>query len=421
MDLGNMRVWFTEIGEPLPLEKDVRLHRYGVLTRSLTRYGHEVTWWTSGFSHMPKRHIVCHDTVVRWEGVTIRLLKGLGYKRNVSATRVMHQLLFARKFYRLADECEQPDVIVTPIPTLEVAKKAILFGRRAGIPVIVDIRDEWPDELVDLAPRWMQPWMRLMMFPYFRAMSYICRNAEGIIGVSRSCLHYGLSFAGREASGRDMVLPIGYRSTPEYDRDKVEAARRWWREQGVRVDAFVCCFFGTIGNFFDLNTVIRAARILQQEFDLQMVLCGDGSRLDDYKDAAVGLDNVLFPGWVDEPKIVALMQLAHVGLAPYGAQTRMSLPNKPFEYFAGGLPVVSSIQGELKEILAQYDCGRTYDPDSEENLCAILRELHASPAVRLEMGCRGRRLLEERFSSERVAESLHQYLLKIVNDFQKTG
>jgi hypothetical protein len=30
-----MRLLFTEIGEPLPMEADVRLHHYGVLTRAL--------------------------------------------------------------------------------------------------------------------------------------------------------------------------------------------------------------------------------------------------------------------------------------------------------------------------------------------------------------------------------------------------
>lgn len=410
-----MRIWFTEIGEPLPLERDTRLYRYGMLTRALALYGHEVTWWASGFSHISKQHIVHQDTLVQWNGVSLRLLKGPGYQRNISAARVIHQLHFARRFYRLAEGCDLPDVIVTPVPTLEVAKKAVRFGSRAGIPVIVDIRDEWPDEFVDLAPRWLRPWMRILLFPYFRAMAYICRNATGIIGVSRSFLQYGLTFAGRGASGRDRVLPIGYLGSPECDQEKVDAARGWWLAQGVRADAFVCCFFGTIGKFFDLETVIRAARNLRREFDVQMVLCGAGSSLDGYRAMASGLDNVLFPGWVDEPKIVALMQLAHAGLAPYGAQTRMSLPNKPFEYFAGGLPVVSSIQGELKDLLLQYDCGRTYEPGSVENLCVILRELHASPDHHREMGMRGRRLLEERFSSERVAESFHRYLVKIVS------
>lgn len=53
-----MKLWFTEIGEPLPNEKDVRLHRYGMLTKALAALGHDVVWWTSSFSHAVKKKCV---------------------------------------------------------------------------------------------------------------------------------------------------------------------------------------------------------------------------------------------------------------------------------------------------------------------------------------------------------------------------
>jgi hypothetical protein len=49
-----MKVWIVEIGEPLPVEHDVRLLRYGLLTKELAKYGHEVVWWTSSFSMLQK-------------------------------------------------------------------------------------------------------------------------------------------------------------------------------------------------------------------------------------------------------------------------------------------------------------------------------------------------------------------------------
>jgi glycosyltransferase involved in cell wall biosynthesis len=129
---------------------------------------------------------------------------------------------------------------------------------------------------------------------------------------------------------------------------------------------------------------------------IQFVLCGDGSSLKQYKKLALQTPSVLFPSWVEASKITALMEIAEVGLAPYAANTRMSLPNKPFEYFAGGLPVVSSIQGELKQILADNDCGRTYDPDSVESLCDAIRELHSSETLRMDMGRRAKKVVGKR-------------------------
>lgn len=413
-----MRIWFTEIGEPLPLERDARLYRYGMLTQSLARYGHEVSWWTSSFSHVSKRHVTDQDSNVTLNDVNIHLLKGPGYKRNVSISRVFHQMHFARKFYRLANNPEMPDVIIAPVPTLEVAKKAVLFGKRKKIPVIVDIRDEWPDEFVDLAPKFLRQFVRVLMTPYFKNMTYICKNATAIIGVSRSFRDYALSFAQRDAGRYDRVFPIGYSVSSSLDQKKIELAKDWWISSGVKREAFVCCFFGTIGKFFDLGVIIQAAKKLSIEFPIQVVLCGNGSRLDFFKKVAADADFIFFPDWVDEPKIRALMDLAHVGLAPYRANSRMSLPNKPFEYFAGSLPVVSSIQGELRELLDKYQCGRTYNPESVEDLCSILRDLRAAPTLCHEMGMRGRMLLEQEFSMERIANSFNDFLVDVVDDFR---
>lgn len=402
----------------MPLEKDARLYRYGMLTRSLARFGHEVSWWTSSFSHTSRAQVLDRDEDVKHENVTLRILCGPGYKRSVSVARVVHQRHFAKKFYSLADKNETPDVIITPVPTLEVAKKAVLLGKRKRIPVIVDIRDEWPDEFVDLAPQALRPIARLLLLPYFRTMAYICKNATGIIGVSKSFQSYGLSFAKREAGKYDGVFPIGYSSDKSVDRSKIDEAISWWVSQGISRQSFVCCFFGTVGNFFNLEVVINAVKKLSNKFKIQVVICGNGSRLEYYKKLAADEESILFPGWVNEPKIMALMELAHVGLAPYAAETRMSLPNKPFEYFAGGLPVVSSIQGELKQLLEKHQCGRTYNPESADELVLILSELNSSPVLCREMGNRARNLLNEDFSIARIAASFNGYLLDVVEGFK---
>ena len=152
-------------------------------------------------------------------------------------------------------------------------------------------------------------------------MHYICQNATGIIGTSHRQLEYGLSFAGRAKNDNDEVFPHGYFSR-KLSAEKTADATRWWKEKGIKEDAFVCCFFGTIGKFFDLTTVIKAAEILSKEFSIQIVLCGNGSGFKKYQKMAASVDSVYLPGWVDGPKITGLMQLSHVGLAPYAASSK---------------------------------------------------------------------------------------------------
>jgi len=405
-----MKIWILEIGEPLPLEKDVRLHRYGQFSKFLaSQAGHQVTWWTSSFSHAPKIHLVEKDSEKTEGNWRLKLLKGPGYKKNVSFARIRHQKHFAQRFSQLAAGEEQPDLIIAPVPTIENAKAAIDFGLRHNIPVIVDIRDLWPDELRDLAPSLLRPVAKILLFKAYQKIKYVCKNASGLMAVSQSYLDYGLKVAQRQQGDRDLVFPLGY-SNKEFSQDKMQEAEQWVDDLAIRSDELVVCFFGTIGNYFDLETVINAARKLKKEFPVRFILGGHGSRLDQYKHQAQDLPEIQFPGWLNGPQIQTVMKKSHVGLAPYSKEAKMSLPNKPFEYMAGGLPIASSIQGELKAIINQNQCGISYQADSVDSLCSALRQFQQNPKEREKMGQNAKNLLKNHFNTDKIFANVNSHL-----------
>ncbi|HYH79436.1 MAG TPA: glycosyltransferase family 4 protein [Longimicrobium sp.] len=413
-----LKIWILEIGEPLPMETDVRMKRYGQLSQFLASRGHDVTWWASSFSHTPKQHFSATDQDVDHQGVRLRLIRGPGYRRNVSLARIWHNQHFARRFAERAPTCEEPDLIIAPIPTIEAAAEAVRFANRNDIAILTDIRDLWPDEITGRVPGPLRPFARLALSRAYRQMSYVCRNVDGIMGVSNSYIDYGLKFAGRARGELDFFVPLGYSGRPVEPR-KLEEALTWCKDKGVRDDAFVICFFGKIGHFFDLETVIEAARRLgtdlPKERPVQFVLGGDGSELERFKVLGKGIPSVLFLGWLDAPKIAAVMQLSKAGLAPYRRDANMTLPNKPFEYMAGGLPLISSIQRELPELLERHRCGLTYRADSVAGLCAAIRSLYENEPGRAELGARARRLFEDRFQTETIFADLEEKFQALVS------
>lgn len=409
-----MNIWVLEIGEPLPIEGKVRQHRYGQFTRALSSFGHDVTWWTSSFSHAPKKNFVDKDEERIINGVRLKLMYSEGYRRNVSLARIRHNRLMADKFKKWAARVTTPDLVIAPVPTIETAEACVQYASEKKVPVLLDIRDLWPDELKNLAPEILRPLARMALTRSYRRMGQICRQATGIMGVSQSYMEYGLEFAGRPAGTLDCVFPLGYASLP-VSPESMPAAREWTRQIGLDPSAFICCFFGTIGRYFDLGTVIGAAKILEKEFKVQFLLGGDGSSIENFRAMASGVSSVIFPGWLDAPKLAAVMEISKAGLAPYAKGAAMSLPNKPFEYMAGGLPVVSSIQHELKDILAENLCGKTYRADSVDELCQVIRELRTNDVERIRMGQNGRRLLEEKFATEKVFQRMNEHFTRVVN------
>jgi len=414
-----MRIWVVEIGETLPIEKNARLLRYGLFTRELAnRYHHDITWWTSGFSHFQRRHVCAKDQEVRVDAVNLRIIKGLGYKSSVSVRRILHQKNFASQFSKRFSQYSKPDLVICSVPTIENAYWAVRKSLEYNIPVLIDIRDEWPDELVDVAPALFRPLVKFCLRRSFNKMHFICKNATGIIAVSKNFQEYALNFAGRESVLADGVFPLGYPETTK--RVSTEAGRQWWTKIGVDEKKMICCFFGTIGNFFNLDTIIDVAERLNGKYQAQFVLCGSGQKLKYYKKKAHNLSNVIFPGFVDGNKISALMEMADIGLAPYAQGTKMSMPNKVFEYMAGGLPLVSSIQGEITQILEKHHCGITYDAESTEQLTFVIQKLYDHPDLRKQMGKNGEKLFLDKYTTEKIVQKFNAHICEVVEKYQRS-
>ena len=176
------------VGEPLPSVDagNPRLLRTGVLAERLAGRGHEVDWWTSTFDHYRKRQRSPMDASYLWRGINIRMLKSVGYRRNVSPRRFVEHFQIARKFALQVRRGPRPDVILASLPTLELAVACVRFGREAGVPVLVDVRDLWPDAIIDLAPPSLRPLAGAMLWWMDSAAEEALRDCTGIIGVSLS-------------------------------------------------------------------------------------------------------------------------------------------------------------------------------------------------------------------------------------------
>lgn len=409
-----MDIWIIEIGEPLPIESGARLFRYGQFTKALGEYGHDVTWWASSFSHSPKKQLVGKDTDLDLESFRLRLIHGPGYKNNISLARIHHQRHFAERFIRLAEKSPKPDLIISTVPTIESAYAAAQYAGKRNIPFLVDIRDLWPDEIRDLAPSFLRPLAEQLLRKSYSRMRQICRSATGILAVSESYLRYGLQFAGRHKGPTDCVFPLTC-LPPLQGSDNEQDAQIQCERLGIDKNKFVICFFGTIGQFFNLKTPIEAAKILSRELPLLFVFGGDGSRMNEYRRAAKGMDSVVFTGWLNQTQISSIMKFSKAGLAPYKTGAKMSLPNKPFEYMAGGLPVVSSLEGEIKGLLETHHCGLSYHSDSVDELCSIIRLLHDDSALCSSMGQNAFHLWNSSFRPEIVFEYVNNHLLKIAS------
>ena len=198
-----MRIWLVTVGEPLPTDgSNERLLRTGILAGFLVRKGHEVLWWTSAFVHVRKTRRAVENTFVSLAGnYRIGMLRSCGYRRNISLARLSDHRGLARKFMELAPREPAPDVILCAMPTIELAREAVRYAKGRGIPIVLDIRDLWPDVILDIAPPWARWPARLFLSSLFRDLREACAGATAIIGITDPIVEWGVRNAGRSKKG----------------------------------------------------------------------------------------------------------------------------------------------------------------------------------------------------------------------------
>ena len=257
-----------------------------------------------------------------------------------------------------------------------------------------------------------------MLRGLFQRAYYAASHATAIVGITPQYVEWGLQYARRTGTSLDRHFSLGYVDRRPTDAE-IDAARGFWAQLGVSSDRreFVACWVGMFGRNSEIDTVIAAARQLEKlGRPTRFVLCGTGPELERCRRLAKGCPNVLLPGWIDATQIWTLLRIASVGLAPYVSSDNYvcNLPNKPIEYLSAGLPILSSLQGALADLLAESDCGITYPNRRADALAAAIAEIMDDSPRRQRMADNAFSLYETRFVADKVYSSMCSYLGEVV-------
>lgn len=416
-----MKVWLIQRSEPTPHDNGgtQRAMRMGIIAQMLARSGHQVLWWTSTFDHYNRCQRFKDNTRRSVEkNYEIQYLRGCGYKRNMSLARLRENAIIARQFQVLADkESEIPDIILASMPTAELGLVSVNYGRKHGIPVVLDIRDLWPDVFFDMLPRVMHPLVRILSMPIERKTRKACAGATAIWGLSDAFVDWGMERANRPRSENDCAFAMGYlpKNIPE---EGLEKGRNFWNDMGVRREdnQIILTFFGTLGRWFDFHPVAEALNILsQKKYHVKTVVCGLGENEKDIKIQTKQLNNIIFPGWVNEKQIRALLEISDIGLAPYVDSMSFiySFPNKAAEYLSGSAPIALSLsKGVLHDLLIKEDCGFSYG-GRPYKLAEQLQALRENPHRLQELQANAKKAYRKYFDANVVYRQLINRLEKI--------
>jgi glycosyltransferase involved in cell wall biosynthesis len=157
------------------------------------------------------------------------------------------------------------------------------------------------------------------------------------------------------------------------------------------------------------DVIIEVARQLEASHpEIQFVLVGRGDDEAVLREAAAGLGNLAFTGFVDN--VGDYLKAFDIFILPSRKEGLGSISLDAMQY---SLPVIASRVGGVPEIVKDRYNGLLIYPERPDELAAAIVELYAQPQFRLELGNRGE-ALARRFTARVMCEkyvSLYETVL----------
>jgi glycosyltransferase involved in cell wall biosynthesis len=301
----------------------------------------------------------------------------------------------------------RPDVVLGSSPPLPGAVAAMTVARLHRVPWVMDVRDPWPEAAVALG----ELGNRRVIAALERVEKKLYESATAIVTVTEP-FRRGIAEKVVEPE-KISIIPNGTTGawieagTRDEDRSQL----------GIPEDRFVLTYAGNVGLAQGMETLIDAAGLLDDDFQIQVV--GSGPRLESIRERAAGLPpgRVAFRGVVTPERAARLLRASDASVVSLGrvAERHRSVPIKLFDFCAVGRPVIVAAAGETARLANEFNAALCVPPEDPAALADAVRRLRDDGELRTRLAEHAR-AFAERNRREDGIERLELVLRDAVGD-----
>jgi glycosyltransferase involved in cell wall biosynthesis len=272
----------------------------------------------------------------------------------------------------------------------------MLGVRRLGLPLVTSIHHPISvDKRIDLAPG--GGLSRLSRLSRRRWYGFVRMQARVARRVAESGSLITVSSSSKRDICRDFRVPPGQVHIIPLGVD----TRVFRPRQAPRAPGRIVAVASADSAIKGVGTLLRAVGKLATDRDVRLVIVGKPAPATERLAAQLSLaDRITFTHGLNDQAFSALLASAEIAVVP-SLYEGFSLP--ACEHMASGTPLVASRTGALPEVTG--DAAVLVTPGEDEELAAVLRRLHDSPAERAVLADRALVRVRERFAWPAVARA----------------
>ena len=349
---------------------------------------------TSTFCHLTKKQRDENELSLDKLPYKMTLQYEKGYKKNIGFDRIASYKQFGKNVQKYLEKRKKPDLIIVSVPSLSVADRVTKYANKNNIPVIVDIQDLWPEAFkMALSIPIVSD---LLFYPMKKQAERIYSRADKIMAVSDTYVARGLKCNKKDDKG----LSIYIGSDSKLISEKTE---------GVIIekpnDEFWIGYVGALGHSYDIESVIKAIKLLQEQGinNIKFIVMGEGVLRTQYEQFAkeTGVD-AEFTGLLEYGKMMKTLSACDLAVNPIIGKSVSTIINKVADYSAANVPVVNTQNSkEYRQLLDEYNAGINVENGNVEDLATAIKTLYFDEQKRNVMRENAKVMFDERFDRQK--------------------
>jgi glycosyltransferase involved in cell wall biosynthesis len=300
------------------------------------------------------------------------------------------------------------DVIVVTSPPLFVCITALVLSRVRGVPLVLEVRDLWPESAIDTGVLKSRTLINLSF--WFERLVY--KKAK-LINVLTPAFREILINEKKVPGEKVIYIPNAADFSLAEQVSKDFNASDFRNELGLD-GKFVITYVGAHGVANHLIQLINAAEKLSDS-NVVFMLIGDGMMKEELVQEVMNrnLNNVIFKDSVSKLDIYKYILASDVGASVLkNVDTFKTVySNKTFDYMSCKKPILLAIDGVSRELINAARCGVYVEPENTTAIVSgVLDLLKKEKKELIEMGISGYIFAKEYFDREKLAK---YYISKI--------
>ena len=349
----------------------------------------------------PRRPIVEQIGAIRTVRVPLYTAK-TGFTK-----RLRSYFSFVRSAKRFGPRlCRRPDLLYVESPPLFIGYAAQYLARRWKCPYVFNVSDLWPESAIRMGM--VKPGIATWLAERLELKLY--RQAAGVTGQSSEIID---SVRRRSPGTRHAVITNGV-DPSRFGKHLADAQARelLGDEPGP-----IFIFAGLLGLPQGLDQILDIAATMPASAPGRFVLVGEGPVREKIENRirAEAIPRLKLVPAQKRERIPAMLAAADVAVISLGMSIPGAVPSKIYEAMASSLPILLIADGEPARRVSEAECGLTAAPGDLQAALDMTCRLASDPALRVELGARGRQAAETLYDRDQIAGRLDEFLRGVLD------